>query len=829
MTAPANTSSGSLSEGRNPFLYYTFLDPNIAEPIENYYADGLHPVHLNDIVSTSDNSRYRILHKLGSGGFSTVWFGQNLDKTHPGYRGVAVKFIAAIATGKNHEVEINKFLASRSSEDAGFQNLALCLDAFQVSGPNGVHDVIVSEPALLLPDLFRNNVIEHLDESLIFQQALSGVGFIHTHGVVHRDLHLWNIAIEFPFLRTAGVPALMKGSGRPVCQPFVSSTPCDSLPSLPKYIVQRAMFCRHLTVLMETDFTVKIIDFGCSFRLGVHELPDPDRGRPLLKPPECNLLDMITWENTYSTGDTSPSGANNADALLSARQKREAALQSRDLSDLAWSTQGDMWVLGCTFFLIMVRDHFHVFQRGYGGGAAFFRIVAEYVGPLPDRYRHLLEEAANAGVDRPWESKNCAEALDIDPSLADPTVIENNWVGLEEEVLKSRRYWRTRSTTVPSDDENPSFDNEDRNRVRVYLTMIRRMLRWCPGDRITASDAALLTTSIMSNFRPTEAERESASFDFRPEPRETESLSSLEDQHSGHLWEVPSGTGELESLSRYHAGGLHPVHYTERYNDGQYRILNKLGFGSSSHVWLAEDTTTKPLSRPLALKFIEAKANERTLEIEIHKYLTSLADEPGSKHIIPLLNTFQVEGPNGVHNVIVSDAVAFIPALCKRKTIEDLDEIEIVRQTIQGVSFLHAHGVVHRDLHCGNIGIEIPLFRTAGIRQLAKSPSPIIFPCIPSEAAEHPRSLPKYVVHSTPALSSHRKYFKDAPGSLVVKLVDFGCAFRPGIDAVPEGSPRRALTAPECLVSEIALPEKVWTFESDIWTLGCTLVEIILA
>ncbi|KAJ7618401.1 hypothetical protein FB45DRAFT_755598, partial [Roridomyces roridus] len=188
MSSSSSTTSSeqeSDSEQENPFLYYSALQPETAENVDCYEDAGLHPVHLNDILSASDNGRYRILHKLGSGCFSTVWFGQNLDKTHPGHRGVAVKYIAADQTGRSHEVEINKYLASRSSEDTGFQNFALCLDTFQATGPNGVHDIIVSEPAVLLRDLIYADAIEHLDDRLIFQQALSGVGLLHTHGVVH--------------------------------------------------------------------------------------------------------------------------------------------------------------------------------------------------------------------------------------------------------------------------------------------------------------------------------------------------------------------------------------------------------------------------------------------------------------------------------------------------------------------------------------------------------------------------------------------------------------------------------------------------------------------
>ena len=40
------------------------------EDLEKYCFDGLHPVSINDVFA---DGRYKVLHKLGSGGFCTVW------------------------------------------------------------------------------------------------------------------------------------------------------------------------------------------------------------------------------------------------------------------------------------------------------------------------------------------------------------------------------------------------------------------------------------------------------------------------------------------------------------------------------------------------------------------------------------------------------------------------------------------------------------------------------------------------------------------------------------------------------------------------------------
>lgn len=49
-----------------------------AEPLHRYQRGGYHPVHLGDCFEGTKGRKYRVLHKLGWGGYSTVWAARDI-------------------------------------------------------------------------------------------------------------------------------------------------------------------------------------------------------------------------------------------------------------------------------------------------------------------------------------------------------------------------------------------------------------------------------------------------------------------------------------------------------------------------------------------------------------------------------------------------------------------------------------------------------------------------------------------------------------------------------------------------------------------------------
>ncbi|ERS97287.1 serine/threonine protein kinase [Sporothrix schenckii ATCC 58251] len=140
--APA-TSHGTYPDGINEGL----------EPLEEYREGGYHPIHLGDTIGVA--GRYRVLCKLGHGGFGTVWLCRDTRDT-TGY--VAVKvMVADIAPEAVPDLTLVRF--DRSAP--GAEHIAIPLDAFSIEGPNGVHQCLVL-PVLGPYDFRTSNILVKL-------------------------------------------------------------------------------------------------------------------------------------------------------------------------------------------------------------------------------------------------------------------------------------------------------------------------------------------------------------------------------------------------------------------------------------------------------------------------------------------------------------------------------------------------------------------------------------------------------------------------------------------------------------------------------------------
>lgn len=160
------------------------------------------------------------------------------------------------------------------------------------------------------------------------------------------------------------------------------------------------------------------------------------------------------------------------------------------------------------------------------------------------------------------------------------------------------------------------------------------------------------------------------------------------------LYEWQEGVEDLET---YYPGGYHPTHIGDRYRDGRYEIVHKLGFGSYSTVWLAKDHQNQSF---VALKINVANTTKESIETKVLRTLASgKLHHPGRTHVMAFLDEFTINGPNGCHQCIVSVAVGCSTAHSKDETMPWKFPVDAARaisaQVLMGLDYVHSCGVVH--------------------------------------------------------------------------------------------------------------------------------------
>lgn len=110
------------------------------EDIEDYQPGGYHPISLGD---TFDHGRFKVLHKLGFGGFSTVWLARDRQEGRDRGRLVTLKAMRADASSSKVPSEIPELAIPQkireSSPVSESSQLQIADHHFLVPGPNGTH------------------------------------------------------------------------------------------------------------------------------------------------------------------------------------------------------------------------------------------------------------------------------------------------------------------------------------------------------------------------------------------------------------------------------------------------------------------------------------------------------------------------------------------------------------------------------------------------------------------------------------------------------------------------------------------------------------------
>ncbi|KAI0432299.1 kinase-like protein [Xylaria sp. FL1042] len=327
-----------------PDLYPDSQDILPVETLERYTAGGFHPVNLGD---TFQDGRYTIRHKLGFGGFSTVWLAYDQDASQ--WVSIKVKTAASSTEDleQDSEVSIMRQLEScyAKSAQSGPMPFVRLLDCFHHVGPNGTHNCLVME--LLGPSL--SNVLDCYEyRRQTFRpdtvlrtscQLLDALAFFHQAGFAHGDIYNSNVGFTCSFIESE--EDLFDVIGDPITSAY-ENTEIPWSPELPKHLVA----CTAWPGWYESpDECLRLIDLGVAF-------------------PVANTVTDIAQPMDVRSPETFFIGS--------------------------FDYRHDLWRAGCVIYSLYYQKR--PFISFWEGGYLFTRILVEKLGPIPDDWQSKWEE-----------------------------------------------------------------------------------------------------------------------------------------------------------------------------------------------------------------------------------------------------------------------------------------------------------------------------------------------------------------------------------------------------------------------------------------------------
>ncbi|PYI27291.1 kinase-like protein [Aspergillus indologenus CBS 114.80] len=265
---------------------------------------------------------------------------------------------------------------------------------------------------------------------------------------------------------------------------------------------------------------------------------------------------------------------------------------------------------------------------------------------------------------------------------------------------------------------------------------------------------------------------------------------------------------EEENLPDYTASQYYPTRIGEVIKE-RYQIIGKLGFGSTSTVWLARDMDDR---RYVMLKiFVQASSMGQQVdnELNMYKYMEqSPTTHPGRDVIRTLLDTFYIDGPQDKHRCLVHHPLwESVLAFLRRNPVERLPSpviAVVLHRLFLALDFLHTEcHIAHCDIKADNIMFGI------------KDDS--VFTDF--EEYELQKPVPRKEVDAdgrTIYMSQELTIPKQVSSPI---LCDFGSA-RHGDQYHSVFIQPQIYRAPEVI---LGVP---WTFSADIWNVGCMIWDI---
>lgn len=285
----------------------------------------------------------------------------------------------------------------------------------------------------------------------------------------------------------------------------------------------------------------------------------------------------------------------------------------------------------------------------------------------------------------------------------------------------------------------------------------------------------------------------------------------------------PENCHILEDFEQYRPGGHHPVVLGDFLGeDNRFQVWHKMGQGTYGLVWLCRDLAEGKFCVVKVLRDDCSKHADKLPELKIAEWLGGVsAKESWDSHIVMPLDTFTQRGPNGEHLCIAMPLLG--PPITRSRT-HNWNNLPFLKdicfQLVEGVTFMHNHGLCHGDFRPSNI-----LFKTT-LGDLTEEEMEIYLP--------EPRKYEIVIAgkyDSEPRCSPHAPAYAVEPLYLTLEdeciikeiaIIDFGDAFEV-VQPTKQSAIPDKYASPECQREVGSQP----SIGSDLWALGCTIVEIL--
>ncbi|GBF65810.1 serine/threonine-protein kinase [Trichophyton mentagrophytes] len=238
-------------------LYECTID---VEDPNGYHTGRYFPVILGNEFK---GGRYRVLHKLGWGGFATVWLARdNLTCSN-----VAVKIINMNDSSQEFKVLHHlqhSSVAQANVDHPGRASVLQLLDHFELATPYmGLVFPVMGMDLRSRIDAQRGQRLPKQAALNVGYQVALSLDYLWKCGIAHGDLYSQNILYSAPAVSRISEDKIMPYLGKPVTGRVRMTDGQSPPPSMPPYLVRPAS-------IRGDDMDVKIADLGNAF---FHENP----------------------------------------------------------------------------------------------------------------------------------------------------------------------------------------------------------------------------------------------------------------------------------------------------------------------------------------------------------------------------------------------------------------------------------------------------------------------------------------------------------------------------------------------------------------------------